>query len=149
MKTTKSIDPANRGKETEKEVELFLKKMNGQTKFAYSRFPDARSARGFLAAQPADFLVVCNGVVVLLEVKHTNHPYRLPKDKLSQHAMLAKFAEAGAVGLLIVHHEGLGWRIINVTRLTFGVPSWDLSKFPIYSNAESALFAAFDNPLGL
>lgn len=130
---------ANRGKSTEKKVENFLKSLNCKANVAYLRFPDSRSARNFLAAQPADFLVICNGVPVFIESKHLNASYRLTKNKVSQHAALAKFNAAGAKALVVVEHEGVGWRAVNIEDLEFGVPSWDLRAFPLYNSAEEAL----------
>ena len=130
---------ANRGKSTEKKVEEFLKQLNKRSDTSYLRFPDARAARGALAAQVADFLVVSKGVPIFLEAKHLNHPRLLPKDKVSQHPVLRKFAEAGAVGLVLVEHEGLGWRVVNVLNMEFGVPSWNLAELVLHSTAEIAL----------
>ncbi len=140
MTTTKS-SPANRGKSTEKAVTEFLKKLNVRADTAFLRFPDARSAQGFLAAQPADMLIVSKGVSIFLEIKHLNHPYRLPKAGLRQHTLLNKFAEAGAKTYVLVEHEGLGWRIVPTRALEFGVPSWDLSGLGLFTSAENALVA--------
>ncbi len=130
---------ANRGKSTEKKVEAFLKAANSKANISYIRFPDSRSARNFLAAQPADFLAVASGTPIFIEVKHLNAPYRLPKDKVSQHAVLTKFKAAGSVCLVVVEHEGVGWRVVGIEDLEFGVPSWDLRRFPTHASAEEAL----------
>lgn len=142
-----SLPPEKTGKETEKLVETLLKKMNEKAGFSYHRLPDAKAARGFLAAQPADFVWWCweghRHAGGYLEVKATKHESRLAKDKVPQLPMLHKHALAGAVGLVLVHHYLLGkWRIIDAKRLVTGVPSWELSAFPLHDSAEAALEAA-------
>lgn len=139
-----SLPPEKTGKETEKLVETLLKEMNTRSGFSYHRLPDAKAARGFLAAQPADFgWWSTDGQRNLggyLEVKATKHEYRLAKDKVPQLPMLHKHALAGAVCLVLVHHYLLGkWRIIDAQRLETGVPSWDLSEYPLYDSAKDAL----------
>ena len=130
---------ANRGKTTEKKVESALKIFNNMGSMSYLRFPDSRSARNFFSAQPSDFLVVSKGVPIFLEVKHLENPKRLPKGNLPQHATLNKFGHAGAQAILLVEHEGLGWRVVNVPDLATDVPSWDLSEVPLFDSAEAAL----------
>jgi hypothetical protein len=122
-------------------VEAFLKMANAKAHIAFLRFPDSRSARGFLAAQPADFLVISRGVPIFLEVKHLKAPYRLPKDKVRQHAMLNKFNIAGSVSLVLVEHEGIGWRVVSIENLTPDVPSWDLREFPVFNSPAEALLS--------
>jgi len=121
------LRPEQAGKETERLVKSYLEERNRQTTFAWHRLPDATSARGVLAAQPADFLILCEGRTTFLEVKALKHPYRLPKDRLTQHAVLNKFCYAGARTVVLVHHyvEGV-WRFASTAELEYGVPSWDL-----------------------
>ena len=133
---------ANRGKSAEKSVDAVLKKWNNLAAFAYHRLPDARSARGALAAQPADFYFCSKGVFGHLEVKETEHEYRLAKDKVSQLAILKKFSMAGAVSLVLVHHSTLKkWRVLYAGGLASDVPSWDLREVQTYDSAEDALVA--------
>ena len=75
-----SLPPEKVGKETEKIVEALFTKWNESSKFAWHRFPDARAARGRMAAQPADYLFFRAPYGGLLEVKATHHAYRLAKD---------------------------------------------------------------------
>lgn len=93
----------DRGKWAEKQVQLWLDKTAAaRWDFAYHRFPDARAARGAMAAQPSDFLVAHrNGY--LLEVKETQNSRRLPKDKLSQYGKLKMFNVAGFHVLVVVY----------------------------------------------
>lgn len=128
------------GKETEKLVEDVLKGWNTSQGFAYMRFADAKAARGLIKAQPADYLFVYNGTTVFLEVKALKHPKRLPKDRVTQLPTLKKFQMAGAECVVLVHHymEGI-WRLVDVSDLEPGVPSWDLSLFQPFASPADAL----------
>jgi hypothetical protein len=70
----------NLGKVAEKAVQGWLEKTSASRRdFAFHRYPDARAARGALAAQPSDFLVAYKKLGVFhLEVKETEQQYRLP-----------------------------------------------------------------------
>lgn len=131
----------SRGKFAEKEVEKVLEQYNRtHLNFAYHRLPDARSARNFLKAQPADFMYWWDGVGGFIEVKETKHSSRLAKDKISQMPILKKFALAGARSLVIVFHSTLQqWRIAPLSFFVDEVPSWDLSPLPTFDSAEEAL----------
>lgn len=131
------------GKETEKIVESFLKERNTSQTFAWHRFPDAKAARGAMAAQPADYLVVSAGRCFLLEVKALKHAYRLPKDRVSQLPTLHKFDMAGSGTLILVHHytEGV-WRLVSAAELEIGLPSWDLREYPVFNNIFEAMEGA-------
>ena len=129
-----------RGKPTEKLVEDVLKKFNSSANFAYFRLPDSRSARSFIKANPADFLYRCGEYAGFIEVKATEHAFRLPSSKVSQIQTLHKFSLAGSYDLVVVHHtvENV-WRRMWVGDLPLGVPSWDLREFDTYETAEEAL----------
>lgn len=130
------------GKETESLVEGVLRDQNRFVEFAWHRMPDAKAARGALAAQPADYLIACRGRGFFLEVKALKHEYRLPKDRVSQLATLKKFGLAGVTGLVMIHHYLIGqWRIVPAANLTTDVPSWDLSERPTYGSPHEALRA--------
>lgn len=87
---------ADKGKWAEKAVEEWLALQSASNvELAYHRFPDARAARGPLAAQPSDFLVAYRGRVILLEVKETVEKNRLPRSKISQYGKLQMFYWAG------------------------------------------------------
>lgn len=100
------LDP---GKQAEKDVAVWLETCSQQDAgFAWLRFPDARSAMGRVAAQPADYLVsvaVEDGLnrTVYLEVKETANPSRLPKAKIGQYGMLRKFYWTNAHVLVLVY----------------------------------------------
>ena len=76
--------PEKVGKETEKIVEKLFVEWNHSQSFAWQRMPDARAARGRLAAQPADYLYRCGKHAGFIEVKALKHECRLPKDRVSQ-----------------------------------------------------------------
>lgn len=136
----KSLPPEKTGKETEKLVEALFVKWNDRSQFSHQRLPDAKSARGFLAAQPADYIWWSLPHGGYLEVKACNHPYRIAKDKIRQLALLRKHALAGARSLILVNHYLLGkWRIIHAAQLEVDQPSWNLSEHPLCDTAEDAL----------
>lgn len=133
---------SNTGKKAEKLVEAVLKKWNNRAGFAYFRLPDSRAARNFLTAQPGDFAYYCGPRAGILEVKSTQHSYRLAKDKVSQLPTLKKLSAAGASNLVLVQHTTENvWRILYPGGLDASVPSWDLRNVETYPDAESALFS--------
>ena len=131
---------ANRGKNSEKIVDDLFKKWNRKASFCYHRLPDSRSARGAIKAQPGDFLFFSGGYGGVVEVKETQHAYRLARDKVPQLPTLHKFEMAGAKCVVLVHHylEGI-WRLAFADDLPTDATSWDLSNFPQYTSAEDAL----------
>jgi hypothetical protein len=133
-----------RGKPTEKQIEQGLNEYNaGILEFAWHRYPDTRSARAYLKAQPADYLVAVQGKAYHLEVKELRHPSRIAKDKISQLPVLLKFALAGLDFAVILHHTELDkWRCVPGSFFEGDIPpSWDVSQFPLLDNAEQALLA--------
>ena len=133
---------SNTGKKAEKLVEAVLKKWNNRAGFAYFRLPDSRAARNFLTAQPGDFAYYCGPRAGILEVKSTQHSYRLAKDKVSQLPTLKKLSAAGAANLVLVQHTTENvWRVLYPGGLDASVPSWDLRNVETYPDAESALFS--------
>ena len=129
-----------RGKSAEKIVEGVLKSWNTSASFAYFRLADARAARNFLAAQPGDFAYFSGTFAGIIEVKSSQHSYRIAKDKISQLPVLQKLAYAGAKSVILIHHTTENvWRAVHPLDLTIGLPSWDLSHLPTYTSAEAAL----------
>lgn len=129
-----------RGKAAEKAVKTLLEKLNNQADFAFWRLADARAAGGRLQAQPGDFAYFSKGKGGVLEVKSTEHDYRLTKDAVSQLPTLTKLHLAGAQCPILVLHKALNqWRVIFPIDLPIGPPSWDLRQFPLYGSAEEAL----------
>ena len=131
-----------RGKKSEKIVEELFKKWNNKASFTHHRFPDARSARGAIKSQPGDMLFFCSGRGGVVEVKETQHLFRIAKDKIPQLPTLHKFELAGALCVILVHHSvAHTWRAVPAKELPNGVSSWDLSGWPEYPDAESALLS--------
>ena len=134
------LPPEKTGKETEIIVEKLFTEWNQKAAFAWHRLPDAKAARGRLAAQPADYVFFAYPNGGFVEVKACAHSFRLPKDKVRQHGVLAKFALAGANNVVLINHYLAGyWRCVRISELEFGLPSWDLSGKPTFRTAEEAL----------
>ena len=94
------------GKWAEKEVQTVLAQMsNYTTDLAWHRLPDSTASRNFIAAQPADTVVIHQGVTTWLEIKETANPTRLPKAKVSQWGTLYKFHLAGANVVVLVYQS--------------------------------------------
>lgn len=132
-----------RGKYAEKEVERLFKKLNDEhLGFAWHRYPDTRSARSFIKAQPCDYLVSC-GTAIHIEVKETEHEFRLPSGRISQLPVLKKFALAGIQFFVLVFHSTLKkWRCVPECFFEGDTPpSWDLKGLPLHYTAEDALLA--------
>lgn len=121
---------ANRGKWAEGEVKKELAKRSAASaQFAFYRLPDARA--GSLQATLADYLVLIEGCLVLLEVKEVAHDYRLNYTNFSpsQVARQRLWEEAGAVGLVAVAHStAKAWRVLPLQRFLArdSGASWDL-----------------------
>lgn len=129
-----------RGKLAEKAVEAVFRELNKSVGFAFHRLADARSARNFMAANPADFIYSCNGQTGFVEVKSMAHPFRLPAKNVTQLPTLVKFELAGARSVILVNHTLTGkWRALAPNDLPMGVPSWDLRSHPEFSSPAEAL----------
>lgn len=103
----------SKGKFAEKQSQDWLDMACARNKhMAYHRYPDARSARGALAAQPADYLVALHSPdrrrATHLEVKETAQPKRLPKAKISQYGKLLMFHLAGFETYVLVFRSAQG-----------------------------------------
>lgn len=133
---------ADRGKDAEGKVSKYFEKLNGKILgFWAEKLPDARSAGGRLKAVLCDFLVCCNGVPFAIEVKETEHDYRLQADKVAQLPRLRKARYSGMRCLILVYHSGIKkWRGVPLDYLDGTIPtSWDLSELPTFNSAEEAL----------
>lgn len=136
---------ANMGKWAEKQALLWLTEAsNKSTDLAFHRLPDAHAARGALAAQPADLMVVKDGFFFLLEVKESAQTSRLPKAKVSQWGCLKKFHWAGAGIIVLVFMSGINkWVTLGPIELGMGSEtcpaSFPLTNLPQYDTAAEAL----------
>lgn len=139
-------EKAERGKAAERMVEDLLERWKGtHLRFFYERLPDARAARGYIKAQLCDYLawyrVDTERRSITLEVKQTEHDYRITKDHLDQLPRLRAVALAGAYGVVLVFHSTLNkWRAMPVSYFDGPIPaSWDLRNVPTYDTAADAL----------
>jgi len=144
---------ADMGKWAEKQAALFLEQCSKESsEFAWLRFPDARAARGLLAAQVADFLVSFMGNdsnrTVYLEVKECANPTRLPKAKIGQYGLLYKFWLTGAHVLVLVYmSKTQQWvRLTGDELFCYDEcpPSFLLTNLQPYALAERALSDYFE-----
>lgn len=146
-RTADQVERGKRGKFAEKEVLDFLARWNtSNAHFAFEKLADARAARGAIKAQISDFILQLGGRenprFIILEVKETTHHFRIAKDKLAQLPRIRKWYHAGAEGVMLIYHRGLqGWRVVDLSTLELGVPSWDLRRYDLFDNAEGALNA--------
>lgn len=115
----------NDGKYLEDEIEKQLKK-NTDLGIHWIRLPDARAARGRVAAQPADYFLCNRGSAIYLEAK--SQKGKIPRLKrFSQESAMRRWGSAGVRGLLIVHFHELGRLfLVDVKNLESGKPSWVL-----------------------
>lgn len=138
---------ADAGKWAEREAKLWLEKHSNEVlAFAYHRYPDARAARGALAAQPADFLIA-NGSTFHLEVKETAQINRLPKAKISQYGTLLKFHYAGVIPYVVVYRSACkDWICLGPAEL-FGFEecpaSFDMTQRPTFATCGEILRSLF------
>jgi hypothetical protein len=137
-----------RGKNAEKEVTKVLEAWNNLATFAFDRLPDARMARGRMKSALSDFLVwhyIPNGsdeitLSIPLEVKSTEHDYRLTKAALEQLPRLKKVSMAGAYPVVLVYFKGIDkWRVAQIDFFEYGLPSWDMSELPVFDTPDAAL----------
>ncbi|WP_152681303.1 hypothetical protein [Oligella urethralis] len=103
--------------------------------FDYERLPDARSAMGRFKSMVGDFAWFYPGRHGVIEVKETQHDYRLAKDKLPQLARLKKRVLAGGTCLILVYHSTANvWRCLDAAKLPLiERGSWDLREMPTFS----------------
>lgn len=139
-----NLRPEAVGHEVEILVEREFQIMNTRKDFAWHRLPDAKAARGRMAAQPADYIYRSDPYSGYIEVKALKHPYRLPSARVTQLPTLHKWALAGATNFILVfHYMDQKWRIVNSALLEFGVPSWDLSEYEAYGTPREALLSTW------
>lgn len=137
------------GKWAERQVQVWLDyQSDTHSSFAFHRFPDARAARGALATQPSDHLVIHEGMTTFLETKESAEERRLPRAKVSQIGSLFKFHLAGAGVAVIVHRSFYKDWVVFTGKDLFPASGDTLKSFPFeglttYSSAPEALRAFY------
>jgi penicillin-binding protein-related factor A (putative recombinase) len=135
------MSTANRGKTAEAFVKRKLVSLESANT-THVRYPDARS--GSFQVALADFLVLREGKLTLLEVKEVAHDYRLGYTNLStsQISRLRMWKAAGANAHILVYHStnktwraaDVSWFFLNHKTLSDNgkpVGSWDMREVPL------------------
>ena len=141
---------ANRGKKSEdamaKVLEFWAKDTLSSGHREANRLVDSKAAGRTIKAAAADFEFFCNmphgAYHGLIEVKETEHEYRLARDKVPQLARLRKRANCGGVCVVAVFHSTLKlWRVVDasVLAVTGDKGSWNLGHVPTHKNLAEAL----------
>lgn len=138
----------NNGKAAEQAVREALKGINLPC-FDWQRMYDATSARNAMMAQTGDFQWFLPGRHGVLEVKSTQHEYRLGKGAFSdlQRAKLRQRQAAGGEVWVLIHHYTAGvWRRVPFAECvetfdTRGQASLDLQGYTTYGSALEAVAA--------
>lgn len=129
----KAVSAAKRGKVAEAKVRDYLKALEAQTiQFTFNRIGDAGAARGAFASQAGDFQAFGWGRNWIIEVKETQHAYRLPHGNfgVEQVVKLRKRELAGSLPLVLIYHRNEKlWRCPAFsTFLHREGGSWDLRE---------------------
>ena len=123
---------ANRGKEAETLVKKRLDLLAKSAQVAWHRPPDMRSG----SFQPAlcDFLLLQEGRLTWIEVKQTQHDYRLVHGNMSaeQVGRMRVWQMAGATCYVLIYHSTIKqWRMQHVDYFSERIGgSWDLRAIP-------------------
>lgn len=152
MATFKKVSRfADRGKKAEEAVQKALTcwesnlMAQGRARCDWARLMDTKAAGRIVKAAPADFEWFFSGAHVrhgLIEVKQTEHTYRLERDKLPQLARLRRRAAAGGHCLVVIMHSETGaWRCVDTDWLMQpnDKGSWDLRGVPEWPTALATL----------
>lgn len=148
---------ADRGKKAEDAAQKALTDWetnlmaSGSARCDWARLVDTKAAGRILKAAAADFEWFYSGFAVLrhglIEVKQTEHEYRLARDKVPQLARLRRRAAAGGHCLVLILHSETGeWRCVDTGWLVLpnDKGSWDLRKVPTWPSARAALASVED-----
>lgn len=139
---------ANRGETAEKAVQAYLEWWALQaTSRDYERLVDTKAAGRIIKAAAADFEAwsADGPTTALIEVKETEHEYRLDRSRLTQMPRLRKRAQCGVLVFVLIYHSTIKkWRCM--THADFGEPSvkgsWDLRNLAVHNTPGAALAAA-------
>lgn len=144
MTTFKKVNRfANRGATAEKAAQKFMEAWakDHPTREA-NRLVDAKAAGRIIKAAAADFEFFALPGHGLIEVKETEHEYRLARDKVPQLARLRRRAKCGGICVVAVLHSPTGqWRVLDaaVMAVTGDKGSWDLRGTPYFASIGEAL----------
>lgn len=143
---------ANRGSGAEDDVKKFLDDWASRsTHREANRLVDTKAAGRVIKAAAADFEFFCEDWSQrshgLIEVKETEHEYRLSKSRLTQFARLRKRAKCGGrIFVLVYHSKTKLWRCLTDHDLgeISVTGSWDLRTLEARPSPMSALLHADD-----
>lgn len=134
------VSNANRGKRGEGLFKAACTRITRQG-FIFYRFPDAFT--GAKSPVPADYLLMEDGQVYLMEIKETEHEYRLKHGNVGadQIARMRNWQLAGAKSYVIVFHSTTNlWRVIPADDLVEREGgSWNLTEYAQFTNADNAI----------
>lgn len=141
---------ADRGKTAESAAQKFLARWaDGHSAREFNRLVDTKAAGRIIKAAPADFeyFALDNGEPThgLIEVKETEHEFRLARSKVSQLPRLVKREKAGGrCFVLVLHSTTKVWRCISATWLQANGDkgSWHLGHHSAHATPEAALASA-------
>ena len=121
------------GKFAESEVQRLLTEFQSAlTSFDWQRLYDSHSAKSYIPAQVGDFLWFCNGANGAIEVKETEHNYRLKRDAFGdmQLAKLRQRADAGSkVHVISFHYEVGDWYLTD----------WEAMRSEFYDKGSASM----------
>ena len=138
---------SNRGAAAEKLTQDFLRKWQDASPYREAnRLTDTKAAGRTIKSSAADFEFFCwddcqrHG---LIEVKQTEHAYRLAKSKVTQLGRLRKRFKCGGLVFVLVYHSTLKkWRCLSAFDLfdeNNHTASWDMRHLPVYDTPGEAL----------
>ena len=153
---------ANRGVYAEKKVKEYLDGWQGRSNYReFNRMTDSKAAGRIIKAAAADFDYYCVTKDMarfhgLIEVKETEHAYRLSRDKVTQLPRVRKRQKCGGKSYVVIYHSRTyQWRVATVPYLaeTGDKGSWNLTNMPSFTTCGLALHyidpAVFDSGMDL
>lgn len=120
-----------------------------------NRLTDAKAAGRIIKAAAADFEYFCLTLsgdrrFGLIEVKETEHDYRIGRDRITQLPRMRKRDKCGGQSYVVVYHTKIKlWRCVTVGFLasTGDKGSWNLTECPTFETCGEALAHASDGVL--
>lgn len=139
---------ANRGVFAEEKVKDYLDGWQARDPYREaSRLTDSKAAGRIIKAAAADFEYFSAELETkrmhgLIEVKETEHGYRLARDKVPQLPRLRKRQKCGGQCFVLSYHSKLKvWRVMTTPYLanTGDTGSWNLTNLPTFKTCGEAL----------